>query len=55
MPPQQSLVPLDLRAPLEETLALLRGQFEQRQIAHDIQGLRADIDRSQKSNVDGHA
>jgi PAS domain S-box-containing protein len=31
--PQHSLVPLDLKTPLEETLALLRGQLEQRQIS----------------------
>ena len=31
--PQEQLVVLDLRAPLEETLALLRGQLEQQQIS----------------------
>jgi PAS domain S-box-containing protein len=41
MPPEHSLVPLDLRAPLEETLALLRGQLEQRQIS-----LRLDFDHT---------
>lgn len=39
MPPQQAFMPLDLKTPLEETLALLRGQLEQRQIS-----LRLDID-----------
>ena len=39
MPPQQSFMPLDLKTPLEETLALLRGQLEQRRIS-----LSLDID-----------
>ncbi len=40
VPPQHSLMPVDLRAALDETLALLRGQLEQRQIT-----LRLDADR----------
>jgi PAS domain S-box-containing protein len=37
MPSQQSLVPVDLRAPLEETLTLLRGQLEQAQVSLDLE------------------
>jgi signal transduction histidine kinase len=37
MPSQQSLVPLDLRAPLEETLTLLRGQLEQARVSLDLE------------------
>lgn len=32
-PPTQPLTPLDIRGPIEETLALLRGQLEQAQVA----------------------
>ncbi len=37
VPSQQSLVPLDLRVPMEETLALLRGQLEQARISLDLE------------------
>jgi PAS domain S-box-containing protein len=37
MPSEQSLVPLDLRTPLEETLTLLRGQLEQARISLDVE------------------
>lgn len=37
MPSQQSLVPLDLRAPLEETLTLLRGQLEEARVSLDLE------------------
>ena len=37
MPSQQSLVPVDLRIPLEETLTLLRGQLEQARISLDLE------------------
>jgi len=37
MPSQQSLVPLNLSAPLEETLTLLRGQLEQARISLDLE------------------
>ena len=37
MPSDQSLAPLDLRTPLEETLALLRGQLEQARISLNLE------------------
>jgi len=37
VPSQQSLAPLDLRVPMEETLALLRGQLEQARISLELE------------------